>query len=638
MYNLISHNTYYNGWGLAFAHAGSGKYTINVIMRRYWPNEGYYAAFNLEPLSYHRLYHICINYDPVNLFAMYVNGRKIAIQQAVPLGVIQGSIWDYGKPQFHLGGTPNLHNTYQYFTNGYFGQLAFFARRLSEQEIVFIKDNGGILPASTHKYCIAHYPCNQADGDRVFSSESSFNYTREEAENFRQPLINSSREFDFNDEITLLIYPEQERSHMLRIVADNGNAYYCYHANNQIKAGDNIGGHKIRATVDIGPYHNRMRMVYSGGWLKVLYKYNGSYYTLDQFPAGDLKGYQFFVQAGTAIPYQSVLVESKLGINYAFNDTNSTESIAYGNKITKIGRVTQGYPLSLANFSASSCVGYQQTAYKDFYSRQNYRPYKDSNHDSVPDSPLVAVSSEMAPAVNAVYFDKAKSQRAVLPDTFGPSSEKGYTVLINFFHPQTSFTTDYGDCLFSKRVPGDTNQGFFCYGFGDVLNIRGHGLGNVGIYKKYLNLGQGISQLVASFMPMDTNSHRVILYGNGIKAEERVIPHFLNSLDQLSSALNLAYDVYGSGRYYSGHLISFGLAKGIITGQQVHELWNNSLLAAPKSSWKNLEWQCYLDFNQVLSSGTFYYLNGFNGITGRLYNFSQADTTSAITNINQFRA
>jgi hypothetical protein len=629
----------YSGWGITVIDEGSGQYTIRPLMRKYWPASGYTGAYNLEPLYYHRTYHIYIAYDPVNLFSMYVNGRKIAIQQAVPQGSITGSIWEYGKPDFFLGGTPNLRNDLLYFTDGYLGQVALFARTLREREIVYIKDSGGILPESAHKHCIAHYPCNQAAGRHLYANEFSYNYTRLPRNDMAQYVIQSENQYDLSDEISVQIFPDQERSHHLRIAANNGQAFYCYHANYEIKAGDNIGGHKIRAAVDIDTSFTAMKLLYSGGWFRCFYQQSGSWVLLDQIMVSELSGYAFYVGVATAVTHQSVVLESSLGKAYVFDDTKHAAYIADGHRMTKVARIEAQHALELQNVSVSDYEGFAQTVYRDFYTRDFYRPYQDSNHDGTPDQPLKAVNSDMAPAVNAVYFQQSRAQRAYLRNSdFGPTNEKGYTVLINFFHPYSSFTTDYRDCIFSKRTLGSSTLTFIGYGFGDTLNVRGNAMNNVAVDAKYFGLGLGVSQLIATLLPLDNNSsHAVRVYGNGVLAADETRDNSLNSLDLLNSDFNIAYDVYGNNRYYTGYIISFGFAKGLVTGSQVAELWNNSLLAPPKKSWKNLDWQCYLDFNQIYHNGSDYYLQGFNNVYGYLSGFGSADQAGAVHAVSDLR-
>ena len=626
---------YYSGWGITAVHEGSDAYTLRILMRRHWPDSGFYGPYNLEPLRYNQTYHIYYEYDPVNLFAMYINGRKVAINQATVMGTITGSIWDYARPDLYLGGIPNLNSSYEYFTNGYLGQVAFFARKLTEQEIVYVKNSGGIIPLSAHRHCISHYPCNQAEGGSIYANETSFDYPFVEASNYSQPPLIANEEWDYTD-VWVEIFNSQERSQAVRIMADTGKSYYLYHANYQIKAGDNINGHHLRRTVDIDTSYTHMKIKYHAGWLQGYYMRNGNWYHLDQIWIGDLNGSSFRPGISVSEVGKSARLESG-GKQYTFDGTASSFYLGDGNRITKVARLSEQYRLQLFGISSSEHSGFNQTIYKDFYTKNNYRPYQDKNNDGAPDQPLKEVGSEMAPAVNAVFFQKSLSQKAELPPSFAPTNEKGYTVLLTFFHNSTSFTTNYSDCLYSKRILGDTQRCFFCYGYGDYLNVRGNGLANVAVHKKYLNLGNGISQLVASLEPIDSNSHHVILYGNGNKAEEATHGAFLNSLDQLDTLFNLAYDVYGSNRYYSGHLISFGLAKGIITEKQVIKLWNNSLLSAPRQSWNNLDWQCYLDFNQIFDNGTHYFLEGFNGLDAELFNFSASHLSSAVTNINGLR-
>lgn len=56
--------------------------------------------------------------------------------------------------------------------------LTFFNRTLTTEEIQYIHAQGGILPASTHEACVAHYPCTHREGNMLYDVVEQYNYAK----------------------------------------------------------------------------------------------------------------------------------------------------------------------------------------------------------------------------------------------------------------------------------------------------------------------------------------------------------------------------------------------------------------------------------------------------------------------------
>lgn len=72
------------------------------------------------------------------------------------------------------------------------------------------------------------------------------------------------------------------------------------------------------------------------------------------------------------------------------------------------------YHATLQNFTAAQHTGDNQSAYKDFYTKQDLRPYVDSNSDGTPDSPLIEKKSGLPPLLKALKIESSASQSITL--------------------------------------------------------------------------------------------------------------------------------------------------------------------------------------------------------------------------------
>ena len=96
--------------------------------------------------------HVVLNYDTTNgIMTTYINGEfNDQVTHNTP-----AILDDEYFRLYDTGGTRPSHCTYAHFIT--------FNRQLSVTEIQFIFNNGGILPETTHEYCVAHWPLNGFD-------------------------------------------------------------------------------------------------------------------------------------------------------------------------------------------------------------------------------------------------------------------------------------------------------------------------------------------------------------------------------------------------------------------------------------------------------------------------------------------
>ena len=245
-------------------------------------------------------------------------------------------------------------------------------------------------------------------------------------------------------------------------------------------------------------------------------------------------------------------------------------------------------------------------------------------------------SSLLPPLINALRFDASQNQYASVSG-FNPTKEKGYTIVMAIQRDGIVSSTEH---LFSMNVAK-----FRAYliptgiGFSNSTGVRGGGNAVYNVTPDVSNITllcftvRQIDQGVDAFTQIFLNGRLVVQGGS---------TGTYVGFDELSGTLNIGRNTGADD--FDGNILSFGIAKGIITPRQVLEMWNNSLLANPKASWKNLEWQLLPNFNQINDNAGTYTLTdlspqnhtiNLSGFTAP--NLDPVDPAYALTEINALR-
>ena len=241
-----------------------------------------------------------------------------------------------------------------------------------------------------------------------------------------------------------------------------------------------------------------------------------------------------------------------------------------------------------------------QDAYLDFYDKTILRPFVDSDNDGTPDQPLTEKASLLPPLVNALKFDAASNQYASVSN-FVPTKEKGYTYLFATYAIPTN-SLEKG--IFSKRgTSGNRIVAVFNFpSAGDLFLVNRTSSSAQSATFPALLIGDlnNLHQFVIT-----EQQGELSLYKDGRLVQTKPTWTLHSGFDMIDGDLYIATDDdYLTSRELDGMLIQLGIAKGIITPRQVIELWNNGLLANPKASWRNLEWQLYPNWNQIIDDGS----------------------------------
>ena len=208
---------------------------------------------------------------------------------------------------------------------------------------------------------------------------------------------------------------------------------------------------------------------------------------------------------------------------------------------------------------------------------------------------LVEKASLLPPLVNALRFDAASNQYASVSG-FTPTKEKGYTIVMAIQRDGIVSSVEH---LFSMNVAK-----FRAYltptqiAISNSTGVRGGGTLAYNVTPDFTTITllcftiRQVEQGVDAYSQIFLNG-RLIAEGGGTGTYV--------GFDELSGNLKIGRN--SGADDFNGNILSFGIAKGIITPSQVLEMWNNSLLANPKKEWRNLDWQLQPHFNQINDDG-----------------------------------
>ena len=208
-----------------------------------------------------------------------------------------------------------------------------------------------------------------------------------------------------------------------------------------------------------------------------------------------------------------------------------------------------------------------------------------------------------SPLTKALKFNGANQYGSVA--NFNPTKEKGYCIILTVANISTkSVQTDL-----SKRGAGNSVLAF---------NARDtNGDGTLELLLQSRSTNDPSTQSVTQSLPIDyLKIHSFILNLHPNRkvdwyVDGRLIRSGFNDwqpvgYDELSNDFTIggsSFDLTSTTYFSQKEYLQVGIAKGIATPSQIIQLWNNGLLANPKKSWNNLEWQLYPNWNQILDDG-----------------------------------
>ncbi len=565
---------------------------------------------NLSVQAKGSLYHVFLNLADYNNMELFVNGQR---RSFINVGQNSGTVTVDGvTPTLYLGYSPWQN---KYF-HGLLGHVSFHNDTLTETEIRSIHRHGGLIPTSTHAACVAHYVADR-EGLVIWDVCPQYNYAKESLQKYLPDNLSdfstgSSVTYDQLDDRLTFSDPDSDSTS----VSSSSQAMEGLRENN-----------KYRVEVEVENYQR--------GQLEV--RLNSR---MGQNRDNPTNGTNVFIF--TQNRYAGEVVGRP-----TFTCRQGPQFDIVSFKIIPLTEpVLDAYHATLQNFTPQQAEGSGQDAYLDFYDKTPLRPFVDSDGDGEYDQPLVEKSSLLPPLQNALRFDASQNQYAGTSAVFTPSNEDGYTFLYTIqANQKTGPLVSAADNVNNLRISTDVLR----YNQGGVqapqINFRVDQAG-VAQYTHVLS-GYDIDVSKPLQIIISWKGSKILFYANGRLVAERTTSKTLG-FDSINQPLYINNDSFNlaSGSFVGTRkTLQLGIAKGIITPRQVNELWNNSLLANPKTSWRNLEWQLLPNFNQINNDGAGNYtltdnspqnhtinLQGFTAA-----NFDPQDPAYSLTEINALR-
>jgi hypothetical protein len=425
------------GFQMVMGSTVTGNFVKNRILIGIYGGTKYTVSYTQKELKPNQLYHIAAYHNPTTKqIHIFVNGVEDSV---VWITEADANIWNTTNQfttRFGFGADRDIVHA----SNCYLSHLTFFNRTLTPAEISYIHAQGGVLPASAHAACVAHYPCTQREGATLWDVVEQYNYTK-------------------------------------------GTALVPYHA-------------------------------------------------------------------------------------------------------------------TLTNFTAAQHAGDAQTAYKDFYTKTDLRPYVDSNSDGTPDSPLIEKSTLLPPLQKALQFQSAAAQTMQCGNV---GSIQGIRLAVKLDAiNQSLLSLDNTAATTIQVASGSLTAG------GSIAGLQ--------IYVD----GTLRTAVQAGVALNDLNLHDVVLLFNSLSASDMRV----TAGDKSVAAL---------------FIMSQPISRKMIV-----QLANNTLLAQPTSQQQAGITQLY-NFNSIIDNAGTYQINNERGATDATLsgytaaNIDPLDPSYALTDINSLR-
>ena len=554
-----------------------------------------------------RLYHgaFCYRASDQSVF-LYINSIEQSLSTN-PSSTLSQSVMA-ATAELTLGYRNNWGNTSEivYFP-GSLNHISFFNRTLTEPEIKSIHRHGGIIPQSTYAACVAHYVANR-EGFKLWDVVEQYNWAKGESIVYKTVNVSSG---NFSIVVSKQkLSPGQKTSFnglssigfQFQLVTSDTDksggtvAYEMRYNSSNSTVSFYQAGSLLASDIAIDLSNNTlMSWQRVGDKIEVSTELQGVIYSYSNV-AND----SWYMRAYSSHNFSSINIIANwtIGINYVVPSPNYAFSqiriVRDGIAVSSLENVKLvkliAYHATLENFTPAQVEGSGQSAYLDFYDKTPLRPFVDSDGDGQYDQPLIEKSSLLPPLQNALRFDAAQNQYASVA-SFNPTAEKGYTFVVAY---------DFESFFDSRWTPFAMVESLQNANFHIAVDTSFLEIVNRDVSNQRTSFSGDIKGAVRSGLNMLTVSydgaHVWFFVRDQLIAKRPFTPAW--GLDEINAPLTLNRLDFDQGRINTKYCIS-GIAKGIITPRQVAEMWNNSLLANPKATWRNLEWQLLPNFNQI---------------------------------------
>lgn len=548
-----------------------------------------------------------------------ITGRKILVV------VNSGAIWINSIQ----AGTHSkvFNNTSDLIISGdaMISHLAIYNRDLTLAETLYSWQNGGLVPASAHSACVAHYPMTHREGNMLWDVVGQYNYAK--------PLLN--------------------------LFTNYGNNSGFAGAGDWTKSTG--AAVSILATyITVGNSATSSKRIYVPSNALTKYKYTASIRTaratgiFEIFQGATLiaasAGFGDLVNGNLTnnINFDFV-VSGAFEVRYRQTGQGSGSSSDLFNDRLQNNEALSPYHVTLANYTESQHTGSAQTAWKEFYSKNDLRPYVDTDNDGTPNDPLIEKVSLLPPLKNALKFSAASFQHVTLPNSAIPYSSKGY-VHVSFIVPDLT-----QDSRIVSLCCGD-NLVLISYNATSKVISCAYRDATGSIFTTSMVHDFKAGQIISlTWVCEGSNIYRFRI--NGIKINYPFTTGSAANQKWFSDwARMTAYNSFSTttffnlGRvrrlipvdetiYTDAIILDFHIGDYVPTAKEVIEWHNNSLLSNPKKQ------PFYrLNFNQIIDTAGVYSLqnNGSSGGSATLSGFTAdnvnpAHASYSLTPINNLR-
>lgn len=260
-----------------------------------------------------------------------------------------GNTFYRGNDELTIGTTrTQYNNSLSSLLSGGITHLSIFNDDLGN-EFDYIHQQGGLVPASAHANCVAHYPCTQREGNMLWDVVQQYNYTKEPLQMIYTPVLSDT---DWTGSATF--------SGGIATINNNndGSNGSLNLASSKFRSME--AGRTYRVEVDVINYVAGRISISLGSRLSVgdtTITGDGTYSRTVTPTAYDLGGTKY------------------INITVRPTGTNVNYQISAVRFIPISHPVLTPYHAQLFNFTETQHSGSAQTAWKDFYSKENLYPF-----------------------------------------------------------------------------------------------------------------------------------------------------------------------------------------------------------------------------------------------------------------------
>jgi len=454
--------------------------------------------------------------------------------------------------------------------SGYISHLLICNRTATPHEIRHIHAFGGLLPSSLHSAVVAHYPCTHAEGDVLVDVTDQYNYAKDLGV-VKSANYHANKRFLVNGAVASN-YTEGDR--LTHDPASPNASNAVYNGDSSVYVGK---GEYVRIKLRL---HSQQR---ADARLQV-----------QQFSSANGGVYISLPVVNTTTDFEANIqnegtVQRKLDVVWQLGTDCDIEILEWRKSTTPVGYLDP-YHAQLRNYTLEQHTGAVQTAWKDFYTKNPYQPYVDSNDDGIADVPLTVKKSLLPPLSTALQIQAvSKAQRMQLDGSLTES--KGGEM--HFFLYLDRVPSGAERYLFTSQH--NSSQTHFYIQNGKRLKFENlYGPGVIRMQSDVISIQKGWNHFgIKCGNVGNANSFR--FYHQGRYVDNNVVTHNYNSIyndffpkymsrQYLFTAWASSNNTFPANTQLDCRLVAFYANRGVFTkhDKEILEAYNNGLFQGMK--------------------------------------------------------